>query len=215
MQPLRIDFSLAGAMVVPDMHPPMLDALLIAMATQGRMLPSITPDVLPVQHIKTKVPQSPFFFMASAIDVSFTGPASTRTLHRNPRPLNLLADAAHHNSKRVYLDRGATRTVQTRLQVRQATFASAWCIGERDAIRTLAQRITHLGSHRHLGLGEVLKVSVSEDQEAITKAWLRPIPCIVKDDPYAKSRVPISGQCAPPYWQRTSAIAYWPEQCVA
>lgn len=208
--PLRIDVQLQGLMVVPERHPPMLDGLLLALLTQGEHLPAITADLLPVSSHESAQGDRPWHWLASALQVNYCGPSTARFLFKNARPLAILENAAEHGASRVYLDRGITRTAKTRIVLRQATRATAWCMGDQNSLHDLLQELTHLGPLRHHGFGRVTGFSISQDDAAIKQSWLRPVSTLEAIDPYHTDRVPVQGQSAPPYWDRKAGIAYWP-----
>lgn len=210
MVPLRIDLSLGGPMAVPDRFPVLLDSLLLAL--QGRLLtlPFRAVD-LPVKSVKVGR-SGEFFWLASALKIDWVGPSTDRFMHRNARPMELFEDRHLHRSTTVDFDRGLTKVSRKRLTVRQADAAHAWCIGDMQAIETLMGDLQAVGPHRHLGLGLVRQVRVVEDEQALTKAWLRPVPANhVASDPHAGSRVRSAGRASPPYWDRNLDLqAWWP-----
>lgn len=194
----------------------MLDAMLMAIACNGHTKPlPFTRDELPVECIVSPDAYGGFFWLASAVQISFTGPSSARHIYRNPRPLQAFEHAHQLTSTRVYLDRGASRTVPVRLNLRQATHATAYCITtDPSHLVELAQKITHVGALGHHGHGQVTSVRAIEDSKALEKAWLRPIPKATKGDPYAKTRVAVQGQHNPPYWDRRQEMAFWPTEII-
>lgn len=214
--PLRLDFTMQGMACVPERYPPMLDAILLAAACAGRTKPlPFSREELPVEAIDSNDAYGGFFWLTSAVQIAFTGPCSARHIYRNARPLQAFDHSHQLTSTRVYLDRGATRTVPVRLNLRQATHATAYCIcTDPSQLLELAQQITHVGALGHHGHGQITSVSATEDPEALKKAWLRPIPAPCKKDPYAKTRIAVQGQHTPPYWDRRLEMAHWPTEIV-
>ncbi|SFF31147.1 hypothetical protein [Paracidovorax wautersii] len=211
MKPLRVDIVLGGLTAVPDRHPPLFDALLLACVGRRQELP-FEPGCLPVRSVRDKRwAAGEFVWMASAIDITFVGPATDRFLHRNARPLELLDDAREHHATSVDFDRGLTKVTRKRFAVRQATHATAWCIGDQGEIMGLLQGLQALGAHRHLGLGLVRDVRVVEDASADVCCWKRPLPGVHSEDPYAAQRYRCAGRAVPPYWSRDLRLqAWWP-----
>jgi CRISPR type IV-associated protein Csf3 len=210
-EPLRVDFELGGMMAVPEKHPPLLDALLLARL--GLRLPLPFPaDAIPVATVTDrKWPEGSFCWLASALHIDWVGPAVDRVLHRNARPMELLDDAGGHNATSVDFDRGLTKVTRKRMSVRQAVKASAWCIGDQDNVATLLNDLQALGAHRHHGLGIVRSVSVERDTAALKMAWWRPLPAAHAKDPFAGLRFRASGRASPPYWDRDLSLqAWWP-----
>lgn len=212
--PLRIDLQLCGLMAVPERHPPLLDSVLLALRAQGQQLAEVTPDLLPVASHQSEDTTEPWYWLASAFDIEFIGPSVARFLYRNARPLDMLGHAQQHSASRVYLDRGVTRTVKSRVLLRQAVGATAWCLGDAPQLNELLSQLTHLGSLRHLGHGMVTGFQITEDPEAFEKCWLRPIPAPAADDPYSLDRIAIQGQCTPPYWDRRAGMSLWPSEAI-
>lgn len=206
--PLRIDWQLSGHVVVPDRHPIMLDALLLSAQGDRHTLP-FPHAALPLQHINTA---SGFFWLASAIEIDFVGPASYRQTFRNARPLQMLKDAKHLHASSVSLERGITRTVKSTHMTRQATAARAWCMGTMEALSELLARVSHLGAKRHTASGEITGWQITADDAAQSQAWLRPIPEEHHSDPFQNQRIAMQGPCMPPYWHKRPACALWPSQ---
>lgn len=212
MQPLRIDLDLAGLMAVPERGPVMLDSTLLAIACGGQLHEHLTAEMLPIQTFTAEPsaqdPAPSWHWMASAFMVDYCGPSTSRFLFRNARPTDMLANAHAHSASRVYLDRGITRTVKTRILLRQATKATAWCMGDAQKIHDLLAQLTHLGAMRHMGYGRVTALRITADPQAQQKCWLRPIPSLTQADPYLNERIPVQGQARPPYWDRSNQLNY-------
>lgn len=203
-------------MVVPERHPPLLDALLLARRNQRLALP-FPADAIPVTSVSSAAWQDDAFcWLASAVHVEWTGPVVDRILHRNARPLELLDHADSHNATTVDFDRGLTKVTRKRMATRQAVRAWAWCMGERKAIEGLLGDLQALGAHRHHGLGLVRSVAVVVDATAKQMAWWRPLPAAHADDPFDGSRYRVAGRASPPYWDRDLSLqAWWPPQNAA
>lgn len=214
MQPLRIELDLAGLMAVPERGPVMLDSTLLAIACGGQLHEHLTAEMLPIQTFTAEPsaqdPAPSWHWMASAFMVDYCGPSTSRFLFRNARPTDMLTNAHAHSASRVYLDRGITRTVKTRILLRQATKATAWCIGEPEKLHELLSQLTHLGALRHMGYGRVTAFHIRQDPQAHQKCWLRPVATLSQADPYINERIPVQGQSRPPYWDRSNRIVYLP-----
>lgn len=212
MHPLRVDIELGGLTAVPDRYPPLLDSLLLSLLGQRLALP-FESACIPVQSVGW--PTGEFMWLASAIEIVFVGPATDRILHRNARPMELLQDAALHHATSVDFDRGLTKVTRKRLAVRQATHATAWCVGHQNALEELLGRMQALGAHRHLGLGLVRAVKVTPDDKALEMSWHRPIPAEHPLDPFRGQRLRSAGRATPPYWSRDlSHQAWWPASII-
>lgn len=199
-------------MAVPERHPPLLDAILLARLNKRFALP-FPADALPVAAVADPAwPNGSHCWLASALLIEWTGPVVDRILHRNARPLELLEDADEHHATSVDFDRGLTKTTRKRLSTRQALKASAWCIGDSSAIQALLGGLQALGAHRHHGLGLVRSIVVSQDSEALRMSWWRPLPASHKDDPFGGQRLRVAGRSSPPYWDRDLSLqAWWPK----
>lgn len=209
--PLRIDIELGGLMAVPERHPPLLDALLLALLDKRLQLP-FPAGAIPVATVRgSSWRAGEFCWLASALQIEWVGPVGDRILHRNARPLELLEDVDSHNASSVDFGRGLTKVTRKRLSVRQAMKATGWCIGVRSDIEDLVGRLQALGAHRHQGMGLVRSVAVAEDPQASEMAWWRPLPAAHAEDPFAGRRYQVAGRALPPYWDRDLALeAWWP-----
>lgn len=198
-------------MVVPDRNPLMLDALLLALTGERFELP-FQASALPLATASNPAwPPGVFVWLASAIEVQWQGPSSDRFLTRNARPLEMLDDSAGHGATTVHLHSGLTKTTRTRIALRHASTACAWCMGDVQALQELLSRLQALGAHRHAGHGSVQSVSVSVDPLAAERCWNRPLPGPHPKDPSAAARFPTGGRSTPPYWDRDlSQQAWWP-----
>ena len=206
LKPLRIEWQLAGHVALPERYPLMLDAILLA--ARGDRLPLPFPrTALPIKTIK--IGQA-FVWLTSWLELDLVGPAEHRQTFRNARPLSMLESAKHLHASTVKLDKGITRTVKSSYLTRQATGARAWCIGDPDGVSELLGKLTHLGGRRHSSYGQVTGYGIEEDEEALVRAWQRPLPEMHKSDPFKAQRVANQGPFDPPYWSKTSTISYWP-----
>lgn len=211
--PLRLEIELGGLMVVPDRHPPLLDAVLLALRGE-RLSTPFAPAALPVATAQASSwPGSDFAWLASAVYVQWVGPATDRYMHRNARPFEALQDAAEHGTTTVDASKGLTKVARTRYAVRQAVAARAWCIGDPEQLQPLLVGLRAIGAHRHHGFGLVRSARWIEDPDATTLAWYRPLPGPHPADPYREERMRSSGRATPPYWDRDlSQEAWWPRR---
>jgi CRISPR type IV-associated protein Csf3 len=210
-QPIRIDFEVNDLMVVPDRHPPLLDSILLALTGQRFELP-FAASALPLATASNPSwPEGVFVWMASALEIQWQGPSSDRFLTRNARPLEMLEDAAGHGATTVHFNSGVTKASRTRIALRHASTACAWCLGDVEALQGLLSRLQALGSHRHGGHGLVRSVSVVVDKIANEKCWNRPLPGWHPKDPWKDGRYLAAGRSTPPYWDRDlGQQAWWP-----
>lgn len=210
MQALRIDLELCGPMVVPDRHPVMLDALLLALQERQLTLP-FTPDALPIKMITSPDWRGQFVWLASALEVHWVGPATDRYLSRNALAREILDDTAIHHGTTADSATGLSKLTRKRIQIRQAERATAWCIGQLAEVRNLLARLDAIGAQRHLGFGRVRSSAVTVDALGAERAWRRPLPGAHKLDPYRNARHLVAGRASPPYWNRDlSKEAWWP-----
>lgn len=215
MQPIKMEFELGGHLVVPDRHPIMLDALLLALDGRRHALP-FKPDLLPLQSISTASWRgNEFVWMASALEVNWMGPATDRYLSRNARSLEILDDAKTTNIKVIDSSRGMSKLARKRIMVRQASMATAWCVGDLAQIEALLGELISIGAQRHLGFGAVRAWRTQIDEAALERAWMRPIPGAHPDDPYKERRLQIQGRSSPPYWDRNLSLqSWWPSDAI-
>lgn len=201
-------------MVVPDRHPVLLDALLLAAQNVRRPLP-FSPENLPLATVTGHTwPTGQFVWLASALAVQWTGPATDRFITRNAMTTDTLNDTSSHGGKVADAARGLSKVTRKRIQLRCAVAATAWCVGDRGAVEDLMRNIHAIGAQRRQGFGELRSVSITTDESARKRAWWRPLPGPHPDDQYgATGRFMAPGRATPPYWDREMAIsAWWPRE---
>lgn len=203
MKPIRITFQFANLVSVSD-SPLHLDGLLAWVAVeQARQN-----DEADLDRAAVSLPLArsgkPEVWCASALQFDYVSPPSFRTLVRKT---DVEDYAAAVTQGRISLSRprdqlpvgsGPLRNYLVSYSVRQAASASAWCIGDIDAVRTLLTEIKHVGRFGRMGFGLVVGTTVEHDADAMTKWKLRHLPW--QEEGY----IPCIGNFQAPYWDKTT-----------
>lgn len=203
MEPCRVTFRFANLVSVSD-SPTHLDGLLAwASVEQARRN-----DDADLDRAAASLPLArsgePEVFCASALQFDYMSPPSFRTLVRKTDVDDYAAALAHG---RISLARprdqlpvgaGPLRNYLVSYSVRQAAAATAWCIGDIDAVRNLLAEIKHVGRFGRMGYGLIVETTVEHDEEAVAKWKLRHLPW--REDGY----IPCLGNFQAPYWDKTT-----------
>lgn len=222
MTPLRIDIHLKTAMVVPAM-PIHLDALIafaqteqeIELGTEAQSIRELA-DHLPLDKAER---DGEWVWKASALIPNEPGEQQLRmwTRKTNPHELSTLIENGEVAWKaykpplkvmglKIDTTRGLLKNHFQFYAVRDTKLLSAWCVGDRDEIEALLARMSHIGSKRRVGHGEVERIEVVVD-EAATEAWKARILPWRESDTYE----PVQAAIRPPYWApEQKRVAYCP-----
>lgn len=219
--PLRVEFNLATAVIVPD-TPILLDSLIAFASVQEGLESgigySVSQEQLPLDFRDG-------IWKASYVDFS---PGFRETFHSirsfdvNTVVLNLdipikpekKASALPYQEGIISgIRRGnwgsevSSSTNKAYLFInaaRHSIRATAYCIGDPDRIQYLLEKhLTHLGKMSRIDMGRIKSISVTPDHEA-TKLWEnRPLPYPL--DGYAMAFETLR----PPYWKRENRTEAW------
>ncbi|MFW5886443.1 MAG: type IV CRISPR-associated protein Csf3 [Bacteroidota bacterium] len=80
---------------------------------------------------------------------------------------------------------------------------SAWCVGNKKAIETLLDSLTHIGKLTRMDLGRIMEKSVVEDKRASELWKMRTMP------DYINGYKQTFATLRPPYWQRSMRKMVW------
>jgi CRISPR type IV-associated protein Csf3 len=219
--PLRIDFDLVTAVIVPDM-PLLLDSLIAFAAVQEGMEKGID---YAVSQEQLPLGCDSGVWQASYIDFSL---GFRETFHSNRRfDVNetvLALDIPDNDKKRasslpyqngiisgIRRDKWGSEASSSVNKAylfinaaRHSARAAAYCIGNPDEIRYLLDKhVSHLGKQSRIDMGRIQRITITEDAEGLERWKHRPLPYPV--DGYAKTFETLR----PPYWKRENRQEAW------
>ncbi len=206
-QPLRITWQLGFPMVLGDM-PLHLDGVLAwARASQA------ADDGIPFQEVIHDLPlareerDGQWVWKASMIRVDRDAPTS-HVVFRRQTDFVALHDMARETKAVTFRSRkpkaaGSYKNWQQQAPLVQARTAVAWCIGDRDGIHALLDRVDHLGKLARLGYGRVNGFRIEIDSEAEWRWQCRMLPW--EHEGYVRT----VGNARPPYWRRDLRQIVW------
>ena len=203
MEPLRVTFRFANLVSTSD-TPLHFDGLLAwASVEQARRRGETNLD-LAASDLPLACEGDPSVWCASMLQFEYTSPPSFRTLVRKT-DIDDYVDAIGKGRIQLAKKRdqlptssGPLRNYLLSYAVRQATSATAWCVGDADAIRRLLTDIKTVGKLGRMGYGVVTSVSVDRDDVGATQWKLRHLPW--REDGY----IPCVGNFRAPYWNKAT-----------
>lgn len=196
MQPFRVELDLATNMVASD--PIHLDGFLAALAVQQASGNIEAGETLPLD-------QSSGMWKASI----FIAPTIWRDRMSYIRKADVWQTALDKNvafsggGNTLNTSSGSFKAYQFFRSTRQAPKAVAWGIGDINKVRALFDTALSLGPLARLGMGQINKVKVIEDDRANQYWKLRNLGALERG--YHQG----VGAIKPPYWKRTDHQEIW------
>jgi len=208
MTPLKITFTLSGWASVPS-HPIYLDALLAYQVVQNAINDGVE-DFINQQAklpLEKEVQGKDWVWKASALFFDWEGETQRSMLTRTTDHGDIAQEVQNGFVRKapngLSVFRGKYKNWLYPHTFRQATEATAWCIGDKDEITSLLSKITHIGSKRRLGMGQVISIDVEEDKEANMMWEHRVLPW--KKDGYFE----VQSNIHAPYWKKPFRNNSW------
>jgi CRISPR type IV-associated protein Csf3 len=203
MQPLRVTFRFANLVSTSD-SPLHLDGLLAWSSVEQARRRGDTDLDRAAESLPLARHGKPSVWCASALQFNYLSPPSFRTLVRKT-DVDDYVDAITKGRIRLSKPRdqlpvgsGPLRNHLVSYSVRQAGTATAWCVGDTDAVRSLLSEIKHVGRLGRMGYGLIVETTVEHDEDAATMWKLRHLPW--REDGY----IPCFGNVKAPYWEKTT-----------
>jgi CRISPR type IV-associated protein Csf3 len=204
MKPIRIDFDLASPVIEPT-YPMHLDGLLAWAAVDeaieaGVERPLATQESLPLASQNG-------VWCASAVLFDYSNSAETVAMVKRTDPLAisdaLVSGVLKKAPNKLNLQSGPWRQALFFSQCRHARVATAYCVGDKQRVESLLERVRYLGAKRRLGFGRVQSITVVDDETA-REGWKKRV-LSHQEQGY----VPIQAVTSPPYWERARADTAW------
>lgn len=190
MQPLRIEFTLAGPTGRPA-RPIHLDSLIAHQLVQRDLPPNV--EIAAIRDAINKLPLErldiggDWVWAASTLAFAWDTPPqqhlATRSF-RGPAIAEVQLAGLFSNRKSsapVDTTRGIFKTALYTHETQWARRAVAFCIGDKAEITDLLGRIEHIGARRRLGGGRVVSVDIVEDEAAHELAKRRYLPAAASE----------------------------------
>lgn len=218
MKPLRVDFYLKDRMAAPSV-PIHLDALLAFIVVKLKMNPDEAENVEYIRMLSEQLPierhevDGDWFFKASMLVPTgicihssdfFTQRMDQSLLAKNiaQEMVSLgrrkLSELEPHGGK-IDVARGVHRNMLGYYGVTSTDRLSAYCIGDSERIIDLLNTgyVTHLGPRRRAGYGEIYRVDVVEDNEALVRCFDRN-----RHIKMSESDIQVVRPIRAPYWDK-------------
>jgi CRISPR type IV-associated protein Csf3 len=223
MEPLKITFNLVGDMVYPTM-PLHLDALLAYAVTQDNLVTLdegashedllALGDNLPIErHIQDgkwvykasalmpddNMTHSRYFFTQRQDLDDMVRRAAKGEVHLGRYKGEPLEPMSH--KMKLDLTRGPQRNLLGYYSTTSISRLVAYCVADKEFLEEYLIEsgwITHIGSRRRQGHGQISNVKIESDPNA-NELWKKRVKPFALDD----SDTPIFATCSPPYWDKT------------
>lgn len=186
MTPLKIEFHLGSPVVVDSEYPTHLDGLLAwarvkEAEERGDANPWLAGEDLPLERAGSG---DDWVWQASRLIFEAATPRQIVNMQRKCDPDRFYHDfdqglwkgARGNKPPTINTVSGQQRAYQYYTSVQWMARVEAWCVGDADRVRTLLGRIEHLGKMGRNGFGQVLKITVTEDESAQERWRLRVLP---------------------------------------
>lgn len=200
MRPLRVEIRLATPIVAS--RPVLFDGLLAALAVNANGGDGSAAERLPLAQ---KVIDGNWVWAASQIIAR----AVWRDRHTYIRKADVWGTARDREvgfkgGPKIYqVASGVYKAYQFFRSVQQKPVAVAYCIGDLEQIDTLLSGLKFVGPLRRQGWGEVSSYKIVEDEAALERWKIRPMPAPHKG--YYRAMAGLR----PPYWNRCTWQAAW------
>lgn len=204
MKPLKLVFRLATPVVEPE-YPIHLDAVLAYAAVTAADGDLNAQESLPLAK---ETNGQDWVWRASALRFD-NGLTQIRYFTRKTDVEEIAewqGDMIRNRGDKVSLASGPFKNYFMFFPVRHASQAVAYCMGDKEGIAKLLQKITNLGKRTRLGFGKITSIEITEDVAAEQNWQARVIPWEPKEkSSYTKA---ICGY-KPPYWSIENRKMCW------
>lgn len=204
MDLLRLTFEVDGR-VADFSHPIHLDALLAYAATEE--------SDGDWRNIVLPLDMEQGVYKASALHFERAGVGVLRRARQFAEEMYIdgMGKVIRSNASSVSLASGKFKNSFLKTNLVLTRKAVAWCVGDKERIEALLQRIRCIGALSKIGLGRVVGVSVEADPDAAQKWMSRVLPWCQQEGEY----YPVVSCLTPPYWKKENQVKAWVHKDIA